>query len=98
MTMCPAWFKSASLAIVGLLAASCSDPRASRTGDAPWTTYQDVAPLLSQECAGCHSGPMPKGDYSVDGYLAAVSRRDDGTPRAAPGDPNALLLMAAAGT
>ncbi len=86
------------LLVASKLAASCSDPRTAQVGDARWTTYQDVAPLLSQQCAGCHSGATPSGGYSVEGYLSAVSRRDDGTPRAAPGDPNALVLQAAAGT
>jgi len=81
-----------------VLVASCSDPRASQVGDPRWTTYQDVAQLLSQQCSGCHSGTAPSGGYSVESYLSVVSRRDDGTPRAAPADPNALVLMAAAGT
>src|SRR6516225_5957389 len=93
-----AWLKSTGVAIAGAVAASCSNPRPSQIGEAAWTIYQNVAPLLGQQCASCHSGSAPSGGYSVDGYLSVVSRRDDGTPRAAPGDPNALVLMAAAGT
>jgi len=90
---CGRWI---GVVVAGLAAASCSE-RSSQVGEAPWTTYQDVAPLLAQRCTPCHSGSSPGGGYSANGYLSAVSRRDDGTPRAAPGDPNALVLMAAAG-
>src|ERR1700687_21431 len=84
------------LVVAGLAVAGCSE-RPAQVGEAPWTTYQDVAPLLSQRCTPCHSGNSPGGGYSTKGCLSSVSRRDDGTPRAAPGDPNALVLMAAAG-
>lgn len=85
-------------ALLAAAAACSSDPRPAQTGESvQWTTYPDVAPLLADQCATCHSGALPAGGYRVDSYLAAVSRRDDGTPRAAPGDPGALVLMAASG-
>jgi len=90
------WFGVAAAVAV----AGCGDSRPAQTGEpAIWTTYPEVSSLLSQHCGGsCHSGASPSASYSVDSYLSVVSKRDDGTPRAAPGDPNALLLMAAAGT
>src|SRR5262249_11787719 len=82
---------AAALAVAG-----CSNPRPAQTGEpAIWTTYPEVSALLSQHCGGsCHSGASPSAGYSVDSYLSVVSKRDDGTPRAAPGEPKDLLLMA----
>ena len=89
--------RSVGLIFTAAVVTNCSEPRASRTGDPAWTTYRDVAPQLVQQCGGCHSGATGQGGYSIDSYLAAASRRDDGTPRAEPGNADALLLRAARG-
>ncbi len=92
------WVWRTLLFCAGAMAVACSGSRPSNIGDPPWTTYaENVQPILSSRCASCHSGSMPAGDYRVDSYLAAVDRRNDGTPRADPANADCLFLRAGRG-
>jgi predicted CxxxxCH...CXXCH cytochrome family protein len=87
-----------ALAVVILAVASCAKLRESSTV-APCPEWaRDVAPIAQRQCLACHGPAGAEGAYRVDSYLAAVAPRDDGTPRAIPGDAaNSLLVQAAAG-
>jgi len=79
-------------------AGACSEARKSEIGDPRWTTYAETtAAILASNCHPCHSDAVASGGYSIDSYLSAVARRDDGTPRVVAGDPDSALLAAARG-
>jgi len=83
--------------VASLALAGCS-ARNSQTGTSQLTTYeQNASSILMTNCEACHGPNRAEGGYRIDTYLAAVARRDDGTPRVSYGDPNSALLKAAAG-
>ncbi len=76
----------------------CSEPRPEQLGEATCPTYEgQVKELLEARCAQCHGEAQAAGGYRVDGYLGAVARREDGTPRVAAGQDASRVLVAARG-
>jgi hypothetical protein len=42
-------------------------------------TYDDdVAPILANNCVGCHSGPSPTAGFAIDGYANARAGVEQG--------------------
>ena len=82
------------LAAIALSAAAlaCSKARplqGSPTNALSWR--EDIAPLFSAQCSGCHSGPSPGGGYRTTSYLDALGPSDD--PVAVAGDATSRLLQ-----
>ncbi|MBS1151001.1 MAG: cytochrome family protein, partial [Myxococcaceae bacterium] len=57
---------------------------------------KDVAPITAGRCSACHGEAKAEASYRADSYAAAISPRDDGTPRVVPGDEGGSLLLRAA--
>jgi predicted CxxxxCH...CXXCH cytochrome family protein len=55
-----------------------------------WNT--DVGPLAAANCASCHSGSMPAGQYDLTTYLGALGDGSNSTPNAIAGDPTSRVL------
>lgn len=57
-----------------------------------------MASLFQTECAGCHSGDTPDGNYSVTGYVSAIGPGSDDIANAIIGDASSELLVRLATT
>ncbi len=61
-------------------------------------SYEDtIRPVVEARCGDCHAATRAEGGYVVGLHTQTVSRRDDGTPRVAPGDLASPVLAAARG-
>ncbi len=68
-------------AVVVALAAGCSTARPVTDGARACVNWRsDIAPKLTAQCAGCHSGTHPQGGYSIDQYLSAIQDAREGDP------------------
>lgn len=75
-----------------LCAAACEKRREERP-DARCATWQeDIAPLVAEQCTGCHSGESPAGGYDLTSYLGALGGGSDGTPNTLAGDDDSRIL------
>jgi hypothetical protein len=53
----------------------------------------EVAPIFEAHCLGCHSGPKPKGDFSLVAAESALAGGENGKV-IEPGKPDESLLIA----
>lgn len=57
-------------------------------------TYEaNVKQILNTQCAGCHSGTNPPGDYDLSTLIGIFDSEKDNIPNAIPGDAASLLLV-----
>jgi predicted CxxxxCH...CXXCH cytochrome family protein len=86
----------AQIARAALLAviAACSQARPLENDVRPAVSWrEDVSPLFTQRCVGCHSGATPAAGYDASTYLGAIGVQPAVTPTVVTeGDPNSLLL------
>jgi predicted CxxxxCH...CXXCH cytochrome family protein len=57
-------------------------------------TWDDVAPIVSSECAACHSGSDPAAGWRVDSYLDAIACVGPNVPATLPASDAAPILTA----
>ncbi|HYV47888.1 MAG TPA: CxxxxCH/CxxCH domain-containing protein [Myxococcaceae bacterium] len=89
---------SALIAGLALALTGCGVARDPLFGRARCPDFDaEIAPVLSRQCGDCHGGSTPAGGYPVVDRLSTLSRRDDGSARLVPGDPNSDFLAAARG-
>jgi predicted CxxxxCH...CXXCH cytochrome family protein len=87
-----AWAATFVLWGAGLLG-SCSEDRP-LTGQAP-DFETDIAPLLQEHCASCHSGAAPAAGWSVTTYSAAIACvQPSDAPATLPAGETAPILAA----
>jgi predicted CxxxxCH...CXXCH cytochrome family protein len=87
-------WRAAVVALLGALG-SCSESRPSAPLAPLFDT--DIAPVLQEHCASCHSGPAPAAGWSVATYstvIACVQPSD--TPATLPANASAPILAALA--
>jgi predicted CxxxxCH...CXXCH cytochrome family protein len=83
--------RAAALAAL-LLAGGCGDERARPDGAAAPTWDGDIAALVADRCAGCHSPPAPPAGYDLTTYLGALGGGSDAVPNAIAGDAASRIL------
>jgi predicted CxxxxCH...CXXCH cytochrome family protein len=54
------------------IAAGCSKARPVVDGVPACTSWTEVAPVLKENCASCHSGSQPEGGWDATSYLGAI--------------------------
>jgi len=54
------------------IGAGCAKARPIVDGVPPCTSWTDVAPVLQENCASCHSGAAPAGGWNATTYLGAI--------------------------
>lgn len=81
--------------IVALVASLGAGRAAKAAGPAPAVRFsRDIAPILVQKCASCHSADKPKGDYRVDSFDRLMKAGAGGAAPVAAGKPaQSGLLM-----
>ncbi len=61
-------------------------------GDAAPDYAQDIAPIFTKYCTGCHGGDEPEADLSLDSYESILGRLED-RPLLTPGDADSSHLL-----
>ena len=81
------------IALVGIgLLSACAESRGYENSAACPTWEQDLATLLVEQCASCHSGSAPEGDYDVTTYEGLLGGGTDTTANAIATDAESLIL------
>jgi len=80
--------------VVGILLSACGGTNQTpNTGTAsPVSFSQDVAPILNQRCAQCHSGDQASGQLNLSSYSGVMAGGATGLV-ISPGDANGSLLI-----
>lgn len=87
-----------ALALTASVLVGCGVARPQDFGEPHCPDFaQAIQPLLEQRCGQCHGASTAAGAYRVDGYLEAVSRTEDGSPRVLAQADGSMLLKAARG-
>lgn len=81
------------VALAALIGCQSERDRPGR-GECEPSWQSEVAPILSERCAGCHAGAAPAGDYDLTSYLGALGGGSDALANAIAGDPSSRIITA----
>ena len=82
-----------ALAIGAVAATGCGSARPLPEERAECVDWEStIGPRLEADCASCHSGDRPAGNYDLTSYVGVLGRGSDVLPNVTVGDGNSLLL------
>src|SRR6266700_4486726 len=82
-----------TFALGAVISASCAKARPDVIGAPRCASWKDeIGPLFTSRCQGCHAGKSPAGSYDTSSYLAVLGGGSDGVPNAIAGDAGSRLV------